>query len=305
MACDGAYAMPLAVALRSLLEAARDPSALRLHVLVDAFPEEARAKVAASLPAGSPEIRWIPVDLGLFGGFATLPGISRMTYARLLIDRVLPPDTTRALYIDVDVLVLDDVATLWFCDLGGKPLGAVIDGTDGQMKAGLVDMSDIPVVEHYFNAGMLLIDLPRWRAERVSETALAFLTQHPRTRFSDQDALNVACDRLWQPLDARWNFQGHLQTRIARLAPAERPGIVHFVTGLKPWRAESNSINAGLYDAVRQRTGYRRSVADRVRDVAVGVVARAKRLLMRSRTVRQWRESLRNRRPAAALTQPR
>jgi lipopolysaccharide biosynthesis glycosyltransferase len=113
-------------------------------------------------------------------------------------------------------------------------------------------------VRDYFNAGVLLIDLPLWRAERVSERALEYLARNPSSPICDQDALNVACDGRWTPLDPRWNFQDHYDKVFADMEAEQLPGIVHFVTTLKPWKPDVCSLNAGFYDGFRSRTRFRR-----------------------------------------------
>ncbi|MGZ9156923.1 MAG: glycosyltransferase, partial [Candidatus Binatia bacterium] len=68
---------------------------------------------------------------------------------------------------------------------------------------------------------------------------------HPKSPFSDQDALNVACDGLWTRLDPRWNFLDCYESKkLSQLSAEGRPGIVHFVTYDKPWNAGFLNVNA-------------------------------------------------------------
>jgi lipopolysaccharide biosynthesis glycosyltransferase len=207
--------------------------------------------------------------------------ISKMTFARLLIPRLFPETVRRVLYLDADLLVFDDLDPLWEADLEGAVLGAVLDGLDLHLKKnGKPGLEGMPRVRNYFNSGVLLIDLPRWRKEQISERSLDYLTRHPRSPFSDQDALNVACDGLWKRLDPRWNFQNHHQTSILDMGPQERPAVVHFVTSVKPWKPSSLSVNASLYDAVRSRTCFARTRRDRLSD-AVQTMWRRLKLRLR------------------------
>ncbi len=77
MACDESYAMPLAIALRSAVDANRSGEPLDVYVLCDDFSSSMRQKVMNSLPEGSSVIRSVPVDLSSFEGFSTLPHISQ------------------------------------------------------------------------------------------------------------------------------------------------------------------------------------------------------------------------------------
>jgi lipopolysaccharide biosynthesis glycosyltransferase len=234
-------------------------------VLTDGVSESAREKVVTSLPAGSVRVRWLRVDLAAFTRVGRLDHVSRMTFARFQIPDAFGPETARVLYLDADLLVLGDLTALMQIDLRGAPVAAVLDHhIDADIRAARVDrIVDVPRVRRYFNAGVLLIDLPEWRRRQVSQRALEFLRAHPNTPYADQDALNVACDDTWMELDRTWNFQNHHATRIDRRPSAERPAIVHFITSTKPWKPSSSSVNAALYDGFRSRTCFRRSPTEK------------------------------------------
>jgi lipopolysaccharide biosynthesis glycosyltransferase len=240
------------------------PQHVYVYILCHEFPERTKKRVVESLPEHSLSVRWIPVDLTSFCGYSTCPYISQATFARLLIPEVLPASVSRIIYLDADLLVLKDLRTLWNIDLDGYPVGAVLDGLDGRLKAGDPSLADMPSVRDYFNAGVLLIDVRRWRQERISERAIAYLTRNPRSPLSDQDALNVACDGAWKQLESKWNFQNHYTVRIAEMSHNDRPAIVHFVTRLKPWHPSVLSPNASFYDSFRARTMFRRTSAARL-----------------------------------------
>jgi lipopolysaccharide biosynthesis glycosyltransferase len=287
MACDEAYAMPLATALRSIADANRSGWPLQIHVLSHDFAENIQRKVVESLPKDSVAIRWVAVDLSPFEKFAIDRHVSRMTYARLLIPHVLPDSVSRALYLDADLLVLDDLGPLWETDLEQAVVGAVLDDLDQRIKAGAAGLEGVPRVRDYFNAGVLLIDLDRWREERISENALEYLVKNPRALFWDQDALNVVCDGRWKKLDSRWNFQdlagrlgGH-EIRLSDMALDRLPRIIHFVSNLKPWHASVLSVNASFYDAYRSRTCFARTIPDKLVDALKGIWSHLKNILRR------------------------
>jgi lipopolysaccharide biosynthesis glycosyltransferase len=265
LACDEAYAMPLATALRSIVEANHKRWPLDVHVLSDGFSEGTQRRVLSSLPKGSASIRWVPVDLGNFQEFSTLSYISKMTYARFLIPHIFQDTASRVLYLDADIIVLDDLEQLWETNLNGAVVGAVLDGLDTQLKNNKPGLENVPRVRDYFNAGVLLIDLDRWRKERISEKALEYLARNPLSPFSDQDALNVACDKLWKKMDPRWNLQDYYEKkRLSEMNLQQRPGIVHFVTREKPWDPRILHLNADFYDAFRSRTYFARTPQDKI-----------------------------------------
>jgi lipopolysaccharide biosynthesis glycosyltransferase len=268
-AADEAYTMQLATTMRSVVETNASSWPIEFHVLTDSIAEDTRRKILDSLPNGSASIRWSLVDLNLFKGFSFMNYISKMTYARLLIPRVLPDTVSRVLYLDADLLVMDSLEPLWETDLDGAIMGAVVDLIDPALKRGEPRCEGLPRVRDYFNAGVLLIDLDQWREKRVSEKALEYLERHPRSPYSDQDALNFACDKLWKKLDPRWNFQdhvNHVNQRFSDFRPDEQPWIVHYVTYRKPWYAGIRAFNASSYDAFRSRTLFARTPWEKLLD---------------------------------------
>ena len=258
-ACDVGYAAHLATTLRSIVESNRAHWPLECHVLADGFCEQTRRRVAESIPAGSATISWARVDVELFRVYATMDHISPVTYARLLIPTVFGSDVSRVLYLDADILVLKDLKPLFEAHLDGAVVGAVLDGMDSRLKANKPGLERVPRVYAYFNAGVLLIDLDRWRKEAISEKAMGYLSAHPDSPFSDQDALNVVCDGRWMRLDEQWNFQDHDAIALSAADPDSQPSIIHFVTRDKPWKASSLSVNASFYDSFRRRTLFARS----------------------------------------------
>ena len=268
LACDDGYAMPLSTTLRSIVDANRSAWPLDFHVMFSSFSEANKKKVIDSLPRRSASIRWVPVDLRPFLGFSTLEYISKITYARFLIPNIFPDNVDRVLYLDADILVLGSLAPLWETNLEENVVGAVLDGMDLQIKCGKSGLEEVPRVQDYFNAGVLLINLDQWRKKQISEKALNYLIQHPRSPFSDQDAINVSCDGLWKKLDSRWNTQIYYENKkISDISPELRPRIVHFVTRAKPWDASIPNMNASFYDAFRNRTCFARTSEEKFFDV--------------------------------------
>ena len=281
--------MPLATTLRSIVEASRANWPLQFHVLVADFPEKQREKVYDSLPKASASIQWVEVDVDRFDGFPTLPWISKMSYARLLIPQALSNLIPRVVYLDTDILVLDDLAALWGTDLDGAVLGAVLDRADALIKRKEPGYEGVPCVMHYFNAGVLLVDLIKWRKNCISEKAFKYLIQNPRSPFSDQDALNVACDGLWKRLDPKWNYHDHYGVRFADLNSGQRPSIIHFIGRRKPWNPTIPNLNAYYYDAFRRRTRFARTYNEKLCDLSKGMWSRIKRVCKQYRLVRAIR----------------
>ncbi|MDE2402262.1 MAG: glycosyltransferase family 8 protein [Burkholderiales bacterium] len=286
LACDEGYAMPLATTMRSIVEANAGHWPTPFYVLSDGFRKKTMQRVMDSLPEGSACVEWLTVSLEPFRGMVTIAHISAMTYARFLLSDLLPPTVHRVLYLDADLLVLGDLEPLCNTPLDECCIGAVTDhGLDSLVKRRDSKCAGMPQVRDYFNAGVLLIDLDRWREARIGEKAMQYLIEHPHTPFCDQDALNAVLDGAWKQLDSTWNFQRHLHTRLRELTAEDRPKIVHFITAAKPWNPEIPNLNAAFYDAFRQRTRFARTPGSNARDAFRKLWFVLKRLLKRQALV--------------------
>lgn len=257
-ACDPGFAQHLAVMLLSLAEtnARHELSVFVLWNGPTAEKDKLRG-VLASTP-----FAYTLIDLG-DGALSDLTGgvnFTVTTYARLLIGDHLPREVDRVLYLDGDILVRGDLQPLWTLDLKGHTAAAVTDLPRYEFNSTL----GLPADALYFNAGVLLIDLARWRRLDIGGRTLAFARQHPdRLRWCDQCALNLILHDDWILLDRVWNFQsmdvahvvnGHVRFDAInpdRLAAAR---IVHFNGRSKPWHYLNDHPLKGEYLRYRRRT---------------------------------------------------
>jgi lipopolysaccharide biosynthesis glycosyltransferase len=253
LACsiDEAYTLPLLVALWSLRACLGPDRRVFLHLIHTGLPDP-HLEAIARLVDLSP----IRVPRSALGAIPSHQRFPPEAAAPILLGRLLPPHLDRVVFLDADVLVLDDPAELWGADLGSCPLGAVVDQAIPRCSAprGVREWRrhGIPPEAPYFNAGVMAVSLGAWRERRVAERALAYLARRkPRGSFLHQEALNAALCGDWAPLDARWNLVASLAGR-AYGAPLgeDRPGIVHFAGRFKPWRGRVAGPFDDAYRAV-------------------------------------------------------
>ncbi len=167
----------------------------------------------------------------------------------LLLDAVLPPDLEQVLFLDADLLVLADIADLWEESQGPETIAAVPDlaipqcgsnrGVKQRKRFGVPDQAA------YFNAGVMRINLRRWRQNGVTEKAFAYLAANSgETDFLHQEALNAVLWDDWKPLNPRWNLVASLTGRPYAPTGFRTPpetGLIHFAGHFKPWRIRTAS----------------------------------------------------------------
>lgn len=249
---DKAYVDKAAAVIASTVCHSETPETLHFYLLGYQLPANIHQQLHlwfTTLPASLTIIEaenhsWPELTLGRFGPAAML---------RLGMHNWLPPNCQKVIYLDCDLVVLDDIANLLSFDMQGAPIACVanLQGTD-QSRMGLG-------YQHYFNSGVLLVDLERWKARNVLDQVERILKQHDYTlNYPDQDALNLIFQD-WYRLPMRWNMQPYaypaVEKKVAHYADWQKelelairePAVIHFIGARKPWHTNSRHPLAYLY----------------------------------------------------------
>lgn len=193
--------------------------------------------------------------------------ISPATYYRLFLTSILPADVRKVIYLDCDLIVNGDISAFWNTDISDVSLGCVEDMWS-QMPGNYVRLQ-YDRKYSYFNAGVLLINLERLRANGFELRAKTYLKEHVgELEFYDQDLLNALLhdDRRFVAL--RWNVQdGFLRRRRTGRMSAEgvaalehelrTPVIIHYTGSKKPWHYKSQHPWKHLYFRYLDMTQWR------------------------------------------------
>jgi lipopolysaccharide biosynthesis glycosyltransferase len=168
--------------------------------------------------------------------------ISVATMDRLLLPEVLR-ELDRLTYIDIDTVTEGDVCALGALDLEGHPVagrparqsGATLWRLAGDKLAPELasELRRTMSARHAFdfqafNAGVLVLDLARMRADGFVEQ---FLPMVGRFGLNDQDVLNAYAGHDRVELDPRWNA-------LPLIERVDDPGVIHFAGVGKPWDDE-------------------------------------------------------------------
>jgi lipopolysaccharide biosynthesis glycosyltransferase len=175
------------------------------------------------------------------------------TTLRLGLDGFLGQDFDRVLYLDSDVLAVDDISYLFTADLGDHSAAAVADLVK-EIPNNIKRMESLGLTfGNYFNAGVLLFNWQKCLERNLFEKARNAIAK-TKFRFLDQDALNFACENKWLRLPVGFNFIAPFHARLYL-----RPRIVHFTgggKGRKPWEPASIGLHRPY------RAYYTRALAD-------------------------------------------
>ncbi|CAK7017653.1 glycosyltransferase family 8 protein [uncultured Phascolarctobacterium sp.] len=171
------------------------------------------------------------------------PGhITQAMYYRYLFGEMLPKEITKIIYMDADIICKGDILPLWQTDLQGKVLGAVRDyGEDS--SCGRIGLKN----GRYFNSGVLLLDLQKWRQQKLTQQLFTWLNEVGSTKilWGDQDALNGVIDGQFVELPQKYNC---IIINNTTLKAELETVIIHYIDYVKPWHIYySESPEKGIY----------------------------------------------------------
>ncbi|MDR0423068.1 MAG: glycosyltransferase family 8 protein [Rickettsiales bacterium] len=181
-------------------------------------------------------IEFLRVRPELFSNFSFhLSHISLDMYSRFFMFE-LKPDIKKSIYIDVDVVVLGDIADLYNTDLENYPLGAIHDLLPKNRKFKyLHDVMKIAREHMYFNSGVLLFDNTKISKNFSKEIFEMLVKYREHVRFGDQDTLNLYFNKNYKVLDIKYNYMNkHVRNKM----PCENVIIRHFEGSKKPWHSD-------------------------------------------------------------------
>lgn len=211
-------------------------SRIVFHSIVTGVSLEGKNQIAEYIRFNQGEIHFYEIDEDYVQSFYVSP-LVRFTpavYYRLLFPSLLPAYLKKIIYLDVDIIVNNSLAELYDLDIHDKPLAAVSDSAiPVRPSLGILERGA------YFNSGVLLMNLPEWRKQKVSEKAIEFLINYPeKIGMVDQDALNAVLINNWHKLSNRFNIMnndipGTISNKELRAFIKDKV-VIHF-TFNKPW----------------------------------------------------------------------
>lgn len=231
-ATDANFVQHLCCAMASILKNASSNDYLHFHILTDGLSEKAMENIKTVQKLGNGDVEFININSELFKDVVIPPNTqwTIATWFRLILAEVLPK-LERVIYLDGDISVLTSLWDLYNTDLGENFYAAVEDISIKKHTKRLG-------LDRYYNAGVLLINLEKWRSDKIADKLLEYAVNNTdKIVYLDQDVLNVVLQGKIKTIDDKWNCQvlepgGMPSQRFNRIA---EKGIIHFIGVRKPW----------------------------------------------------------------------
>ena len=201
---------------------------------------------------------------------------SKETYYRLVLPELLP-NYDKVLYLDSDMIAMDDVAKIYDENVDGYLLAACHDadtaglynGYEKDKKRYTDKVLKLKEPYQYFQAGVLLLNLKEFRKRYTTKQILDFAVSE-NWQLLDQDILNKLCEGAVKYIDMSWNvmvdFAGVRISQIIALAPRwlnemyqearKNPKIIHYAGPQKPWFEPGMDMGMQFWECARGTSYY-------------------------------------------------
>lgn len=265
MCSDDAYTRPTAATIASVVAHLAPGYIIDLYLIDrDISPFHRRRITEAILPdADKVTLHWRTLDMELLRTVGSPePWLNINAYAPLWIEDIVPSSVKKVVYADSDLIFERSISELWNHDVRSVSVGAGRDQwiPHTSSPSGVFNYRELGIRKHqpYFNTGVMVLNLEKWRATRVKERALAYLDRYANDiNLADQGVLNAVLSDDWNTLAPSWNvhhkigtelwlhrieewpssdFKAYMKVRHNTLL--SDPNILHFAGPEKPWRPD-------------------------------------------------------------------
>nr|WP_294524628.1 glycosyltransferase family 8 protein [uncultured Rhodopila sp.] len=271
-AINDAYAMPLSVMLLSMERNMLQSAAVVAHVAYRRLSDRSIQMIERTVQDTSVSISWIPVDELPFSGAKIWGHVSLESYFRLCMGDFIPRKVCKVLYLDADLVFLGSVNELWATPLGRHTVLAAHDVSEfsGYVSSPMAVKNfralGIPANQRYFNAGVMVVDLIKWRKDKVLDLCNRYMQRFSKDiNYWDQDVLNAVLWNACGEIDYRWNVAAGAVIDYPNMASPpfdslsfakmiDEAKIYHFSTSEKPWHLNYDHPRRELFLSYFQET---------------------------------------------------
>ena len=233
---DDKYAPFLAVAMESLVNHISDENMYIINIMTTAMSEENRFKINKYERSNVKIVYYDVNDLAdsIKDKLYTRDYYSISTYFRLFIPNMFK-QYDKILYLDSDIVILDDIANLYNIDLGDNYVGAAQDdviATEQIFRDYAEKVIGHNSYKNYFNAGILLMNLRKLREIDFENKFLHLLDTVKYYVAQDQDYLNRFCKGNVTMFSTDWD---RMPVNQAKVNDIDNLKLVHYNLAFKPW----------------------------------------------------------------------
>ena len=233
-ASDDKYAIMMGAMIKSIEINHKTSERINIYIIDKGITKSNKEKILKSIKSKKIKLIWKKINKKILEKLKAIGKSIDLTahYYRLLIPYLLPKNIEKVIYLDCDLLVLEDISKLWNISLDNYLIAAIQDGCNRRLEQGVPNYKELNLdgQSKCFNTGVLVINFKKWRKEKISEKVILCTEENKNNIILwDQYGLNVILNNNWMELDNSWNMFQMFQLKQSP------PKILHYVIPkLKP-----------------------------------------------------------------------
>lgn len=272
IASDNNYAFLVSILLTSIFKNNPNVNCITINLLANNIDSNNIQIIKSHIPKDKGEL--IIYDLSDIRNRLNIniPNtISISSYSRLFISSILSKDIDKVIYMDVDAIVNKPLMDLWSTSIiSNNYIAGVLDDVSSHAKMAI----GLSQIEPYINAGLLLINLKKWREDYIERKFIDFLHSHNGNVYHhDQGIINAVCRGKIAILPPQFNmvtnffvqryntflhitpFYTQTDIEIAKLNPV----YIHFTASVagRPWLKNCKHPLLHLFLKYKDLTSYK------------------------------------------------
>eukprot|EP00250_Pteridium_aquilinum_P014114 c21791_g1_i1 orf=609-1904(-) len=251
MTLDINYLRGSMAAVFSILQHASCPESIVFHFMVTEYDSHFKSLMRSTFP-------FLKFKIYQFDSELVRDRISSsvrqaleqpLNYARNYLADLLEPCVGRVIYLDSDLVVVDDILKLWNTKLGAHTIGAPeychANFTKYFSSSFWADTELFSTFEGrrpcYFNTGVMIIDLVKWRQQGCTRKIEQWMEIQKDRRIYELGSLPpylLVFAGFVEPVEHRWNQHGLGGDNVKGSCRPLHPGpvsLLHWSGEGKPW----------------------------------------------------------------------
>lgn len=250
---DENYALNAAMVLYSAAQNVQKESSIKAYVVDGGISDETKKRFKKIMKGTKLNIIWLNPDLSIFDNLPLSSWITKIAHSRTLLPYIIPENSEKILYLDSDMLILEDITKLWDTPLNDVTLAAsessiyshIYERPDAKtfINAGMDPSSP------YFTSGLLLINISKWKENDTLSKYIKILKEMGNEfKYRTQDPLNIILENKWKPIDANWQVIGLIyhSSDLYHKSLVKNAKIIHF-TNTPPGFPKCNHPKKSLF----------------------------------------------------------
>lgn len=236
-AVDDNYAPFLCVSLKSILDNMNKDYFLKVYILNTGISEKNKSRIIEIAEENCNDVDVEYVDVAdrmdsLKDKTHLRDYYTNAIYYRIFIPSLFP-QYEKIIYIDCDIVLINDISKLYNVDLGDNIVAAVHEEAMSSFDcfgSYSEEFLGVPRMQ-YFNSGLLVINTAEYRKEAIETKFINLMLSEKFEVAPDQDYLNVLLKDRVKLVDVGWN-----KTPIpGKKFPDKLISLIHYKLNFKPW----------------------------------------------------------------------